>query len=135
MEKIKLEDLKKEVDIVYRRRLIFVSFLFSALAIIGTKFYHHIENWSYFDSIYFTITTLTTVGYGDITPKTYYGRLFTMVYMVFGISLALYSLSFLSAHLIERREVYWMNAISKGKNIILKIPQEIISMIKNKRFK
>ena len=135
MEKIKLEDLKKEVDIVYRRRLIFVSFLFSALAIIGTKFYHHIENWSYFDSIYFTITTLTTVGYGDLTPKTYYGRLFTIFYMIFGISMALYSLSFISAHWIEKREVSWMNAISKGKNIVLKIPQEIVNIIKNKKFK
>ena len=135
MKKIKLEDLGKEVDIVYRRRLIFVSLLFLILVFTGTKFYHNFEKWSYFDSLYFTITTLTTVGYGDLTPRTYSGRLFTIFYMVFGISLALYSLSFLSAHLIERREVYWMNAISRGKNILLKIPQEIVSMVKNKRFK
>lgn len=133
MQKINIDELKKEVDIVYRRRLIFVSILFVVLVIIGTKSYNHFEKWNYFDSIYFTVTTLTTVGYGDLTPKTYFGRLFTIFYMIFGISIALYTLSFASSHFIERREVYWMDKISKGKNIIWRFPQDVLKVLK--RFK
>ena len=62
MKEIKLEDLKKEVDIIYRRRVIFASALFIVLVVVGTKFYHQFEGWSYMDSLYFTVTTLTTVG-------------------------------------------------------------------------
>ena len=135
LKKINLDELKNEVDIIYRRRLIFVIILFFILLLIGTYIYHHLEKWSYFDSLYFTITTLTTVGYGDLTPQTFYGRLFTMFYMVFGISIALYSLSFLASHYIEKREVYWMERISKGKDIVLRLPQEIIRIFKTKKFK
>ena len=33
---------------------------------VGSVFYHFIENWSWIDSIYFSVITLTTVGYGDL---------------------------------------------------------------------
>lgn len=41
---------------------------------------------SYLKSLYWTITTLTTTGYGDITPTTDAGRLFTIFVMVMGFS-------------------------------------------------
>lgn len=44
-----------------------------------------IHNW--FDSIYWTVTTLSTVGYGDITPVTIIGKLVAMFNMVIGIAL------------------------------------------------
>ncbi len=44
-----------------------------------------VTNW--FDSIYWTITTLSTVGYGDITPDSIIGKLVAMVNMLFGVAL------------------------------------------------
>ncbi len=55
------------------------------LILSGMIFYNRVEGWSYFNALYFCIITLATVGYGDITPKTYAGKLFTMVFIVFGI--------------------------------------------------
>ena len=41
----------------------------------------------YIDALYFTVTTLTTTGYGDITPTTPAGKLFAVVIMVVGVAL------------------------------------------------
>lgn len=54
---------------------------------IGTAFYARVEHWRVLDALYFTIITLTTVGYGDFAPKTDAGKIFTMVYIFVGISL------------------------------------------------
>ena len=40
---------------------------------------------SLFDSLWYTIVTLTTVGYGDITPVTIAGRLIGLTAMIFGV--------------------------------------------------
>lgn len=46
-----------------------------------------LDPWSYYNvSLYWTVTTLTTVGYGDITPQTNIGRLFTMGVMLIGVA-------------------------------------------------
>lgn len=57
--------------------------------LLGTLFYHWVEGWSYLDSIYFCVVSLGTVGYGDFTPKTPIGKIFTIVYLVNGIVILL----------------------------------------------
>lgn len=54
---------------------------------IGTTFYVRVEHWRVLDAMYFTIITLTTIGYGDLTPQTDAGKIFTMVYIFVGLSL------------------------------------------------
>jgi hypothetical protein len=51
----------------------------------GTLFYHHIEGWSWIDSLYFCVITLATVGFGDFAPETRIGKLFTIFYLFLGI--------------------------------------------------
>lgn len=53
----------------------------------GTVFYHYVEGWRWLDSLYFSVITLVTVGYGDFTPKTDPGKIFTMFYVFIGIGL------------------------------------------------
>lgn len=57
------------------------------LIVTGTVVYSVIEGWSIVDALYFSVVTLTTVGYGDYTPQTVVGKLFTVVYVLAGISL------------------------------------------------
>lgn len=54
---------------------------------LGTWFYSRVEHWRLLDSLYFTITTLATVGYGDFYPKTDAGKIFTIFYIIIGIGL------------------------------------------------
>ena len=55
----------------------------------GTIFYSLEEGWSIVDAFYFSVTTLTTVGLGDLTPTTTLSKLFTIIYIFAGLSLVL----------------------------------------------
>lgn len=69
----------------------FRSLLFFVLVIllIGTFFYHKIEGWRWLDSFYFSSMSLTTVGYGDLAPKTDIGKIFTIFYIFSGVGVIL----------------------------------------------
>jgi voltage-gated potassium channel len=62
-----------------------------ALVLTGTLFYWRFEDWTLVESFYFCIVTLTTVGYGDLSPTTDATRIFTVVYILtgFGVLVAL----------------------------------------------
>ena len=57
------------------------------ILLLGTWFYAKVEGWRVLDALYFTITTLTTVGYGDFAPRTDAGKIFTIFYIFVGIGL------------------------------------------------
>ena len=57
------------------------------LILFGTLFYARYEGWTYIDALYFTVVTLTTVGYGDLAPTQPLTKLFTVLYIVFGLGI------------------------------------------------
>jgi len=56
-----------------------------SLLVSGTAFFTLVEGWSVLDSFYFSVTTLTTVGFGDPAPATALGKIFTIVYIFVGL--------------------------------------------------
>jgi len=73
----------------------------SALLLLttGTVGYHFLEDWSWVDSLYFSVVAVTTVGFGDITPSTDPSKLFTVGYILVGIGIIT---TFLNARLEQR---------------------------------
>jgi hypothetical protein len=62
-----------------------VLYLVSIVIGAGTVFYRFVEDWSWTDAIYFTVITLTTVGYGDLSPTNTPAKMFTVVLVLLGI--------------------------------------------------
>ncbi len=83
----------------------FRGLLFFVLIILisGTVFYHHFEGWRWLDSFYFSSISLTTVGYGDITPKTDIGKMFTVFYIFSGVGVILGFLNVVAKHASDRQ--------------------------------
>ncbi|MFC1967285.1 potassium channel family protein [Chloroflexota bacterium] len=66
-----------------RFKLLFVLPL--AVLLVGTFGFMILENLSFTDALYFTIVTISTVGYGDIHPTGTAGKLFNIVLIILGI--------------------------------------------------
>jgi voltage-gated potassium channel len=74
---------------VWRRSRDFrvLVYLVVLLLVGGTAFYSVVEGWSLLDALYFSATTLTTVGFGDLAPKTALGKLCTVLYIFIGLGI------------------------------------------------
>ena len=66
--------------------------LIMVLLLIGTTVYAVFEHLSLVDAFYLSGVTLSTLGYGDIAPKTVPGKVFTVVYALTGIGIVFYTL-------------------------------------------
>ena len=75
--------------------------LLAAIVCIGTIGFVVIEGWDVFDAFYMTITTVTTVGYGETHPLSRPGRVFNSGVILLGVATVLYTFSFLMARLVE----------------------------------
>ena len=93
-----------------RRKIgVFISIIFTLVVILGSLLYvvEGPENGfsSVPISIYWAITTITTVGFGDITPKTDFGRLLASMMMMFGWGILAVPTGIVSAEMIAQRAV------------------------------
>ncbi len=83
----------------------FLSTLTTLLILLatGTTFYHYQEGWNVLDSLYFTVVTIATVGYGDLHPTKEASKIFTMVLIFMGVGLGLFVISSLADSLQKGR--------------------------------
>jgi voltage-gated potassium channel len=83
------------------RRLLFAIYAFIIIVAIGIIGYMVIEGWSFLDSIYMTVTTITTVGFDEVHPLSEAGRIFSIFLIIGGVGGALYILTTIMGHFIE----------------------------------
>jgi voltage-gated potassium channel len=62
------------------------------LLVVGVSGYRVLEGMNFIDALYMTITTITTVGFGEVQPLSPVGRLFTIGLIIGGVSIAAYAL-------------------------------------------
>jgi voltage-gated potassium channel len=69
----------------------------------GTILFHYLENWSWVDSFYFTCVTITTIGYGDLTPTKTITKLLTVLIAFLGIGILLLILETMTKYYIQNK--------------------------------
>lgn len=79
------------------------GFILGALVVVaaGTTFYTIVEDWPVLDALYFTVITLTTIGYGDLHPTTDLSKIFTIFFVLAGVSFLLGFLNFIIGRTVK----------------------------------
>ena len=84
-----------------QKKLLFPILILLILLFSGIFGYMFIEGWNLLDSIYMTIITLSTVGYGEVHDIGPGGRIFTVILILFGIFIITYIVGLVAETLIE----------------------------------
>ena len=69
----------------------------------GTVFFRWAEGWSWIDAYFFTVVTLSTVGYGSLVPETVIGKLGTTVFIITGLGVFALAISHFGQLAMRRR--------------------------------
>jgi hypothetical protein len=88
---------KNNTQTTVQNALKFKWVLLTALSVIatGTVFYHYFMPLKWIDAVYFSVITITTVGYGDIHPVNDPTKIFTIFYVLIGVGIIAASLNIL----------------------------------------
>jgi voltage-gated potassium channel len=85
----------------FRWRLLFISMALAFVLAGGTAGFVLIEHYPLFDAFYMTLTTVTTVGYGEIHPLSHAGRIFNSFLIIFGATVVLLAIGAMTQTVIE----------------------------------
>ncbi|WP_204114338.1 potassium channel family protein [Shimia biformata] len=70
-----------------RERLVFLIGMLIPIIGGGTVFFRYVEGWSWVDAYFFSVITLSTVGYGHPVPDTNIGKIGTTVFVFIGLGI------------------------------------------------
>jgi len=103
-----------------KRFIPILLFLFG-LILLGTFGFVTIEGWSFFDALYMSVITLTTVGYKEVHDLSHEGRVFNLFLILLGVGGVTYAISKIVSEIMnidfeERRRKRMQKRIDRLKN-------------------
>lgn len=84
-----------------QKRFVTTALLIAVILTIGSLGFSLIEGWSLSDSLFMTVISISTVGYGEVRPLSSAGRAFAMVVIISGMGALVYALSAVTAFIVE----------------------------------
>lgn len=88
---------KNKADLLAAFMILFVLILF------GVWYFQYEEGWNWVNSFYFTVMTITTVGYGDLVPTHDISKIITAFYALISIPLVIFALGTIAKAYFEER--------------------------------
>ena len=95
------------------RRFLYILLAIAVTLLIGTVGFTLIDHYPPFDAFYMTLTTMTTVGYGEIHPLSHAGRVFNSFLIFFGVTTIFIAIGAMTQTIVERE---FGEAIGKRRN-------------------
>jgi voltage-gated potassium channel len=89
------------------RRLLVAVAVLIGLTLAGSLGYVWIEGWTFADALFMTVTTLATVGYGEVHPLSPAGRLFTLGLIASGVGVTVYLVTVIAQLVFEGQLREW----------------------------
>src|SRR5665811_673535 len=83
------------------RRFVLIAVAIVTTLSIGTIGFTVIDGYPPFDAFYMTLTTMTTVGYGEIHPLSHAGRIFNSFLIVFGVTTIFIAIGAMTQTIVE----------------------------------
>ncbi len=111
------QNIATNIAQIARRRLVLAACAVVVMIGVGGAGFHFFEGFSWLDSFYVAAQTVTTVGYGDLTPVTPQGRFFAIILMLTGAGMVLYALTLLAQSVIQSEIVEAYGKRAKMKEI------------------
>ena len=99
----------------FKKRLILSGGLIILIVSTGTFGYMFLEGWNFLDSLFMTIITITTVGYGEVHQLSRTGQFFTIALIIGGVGTVFYVLSTGAEFILEGelQEIFGRKRVEK----------------------
>lgn len=90
--------------------LIFWFAVILVITMIGIAGFMTVEGYSFFDALYMTVITITTIGYGEVKPLSHAGRIFNMLFIITSFATFAYALARLTRYVASgEMQLYFKN--------------------------
>ena len=86
------------------RRGFTILTLLVTVVVFGTVFFRFAEGWTWIDSYFFTVVTLSTVGYGSLVPATTLGKIGTTIFIFVGLGVFALAIQQFGSFAVRKRE-------------------------------
>jgi len=87
------------------------------IGVFGTIGYIYLEGYSFIDALYMTAITISTVGFGEISPLSTEGKLFTGILIFSGMSVVIYAATSLTTFFVEGEMKSYLRSVKMDKRI------------------
>ena len=105
--------IHEKLKLTLRIQMMSMGIALLIMMALGTVVYHFLEDWTWAQCFYFSVVTLTTVGYGDLYPTTDFSRIFTAAYIIVGVGIVAIALTTLASDYLEVSERKTLEALEK----------------------
>lgn len=110
---------------LFRTKIAVALSLMFGVLVVGTVGYKMLSNFSWVESLYMTIITVTTVGFAEVRPLDTTSKLFTVFLIITSVFIFGYAISVITEYLLERNAIQSLRK-RKVKKTIQNLSKHVI---------